>query len=60
MSYGTGSYPLPPQGWQRNNLRIVRYKPFIGPCFFNASTAYSEHVGTNLHEGGVIGDINFL
>ena len=58
--YGTGSYPEPPHGWHRKILLIVRYKPFTGPCFFRASMAYCEHVGVNLHDGGVNGDMQFL
>ena len=58
--YGTGSYPEPPHGWQRRILLMARYSPFIGPCFFIASTAYCEHVGINLHDGGVKGDMQFL
>lgn len=58
-SYGTGSYPLPPHGLQRNILHIARARPLTGPCFFNACLAYSEHVGVNRHEGGVNGDMHF-
>ena len=58
--YGTGSYPLPPHGWQRSIRLIAKYKPFTGPCFFSACTAYSEQVGVNLHEAGVIGEIQYL
>ena len=56
--YGTGSYPWPPQGWHRRIRRTVRYNPLNGPCFLNASIAYCEHVGVNLHEGGLSGDMH--
>ena len=57
MFYGTGSYPCPPQGWQRKILLIVRNSPLNGPCFLNASRAYWEHVGVNLQQFGLIGDM---
>ena len=50
--YGTGSYPLPPQGLHLNIRQIANASPFKA-CF-----AYSEQVGVNLHEGGVNGVIN--
>ena len=56
--YGTGSYPLPPQGLHLNIRQIANASPFIGPCFFKACFAYSEQVGVNLHEGGENGVIN--
>lgn len=37
--HGTGSYPLPPQGWQREILLIANHIPLNTPCFFNASAA---------------------
>ena len=40
ITQGTGSYPLPPQGWQRSSLRTVRYSPLKGPCLWKASSAY--------------------
>ena len=40
ITQGTGSYPLPPQGWQRSSLRTVRYSPLKGPCLRKASKAY--------------------
>jgi len=58
ISHGTGSYPLPPQGWQRSSRRTASHKPFTGPYFRSASTAYWLHVGVNRHEGGVSGEIN--
>ena len=57
VCYGTGSYPEPPQGWQRSRRRIVRYNPLIAPCFLSASIAYCEQVGVKRHEGGFSGDI---
>ena len=59
-SYGTGSYPLPPQGWHRNIRFIANQNPLKGPCFFIASIAYCEHVGVYLHVGGNRGDIHAL
>lgn len=58
--YGTGSYPCPPHGWQRNIRLMASHSPLNGPCFLMASRAYCEHVGVNLHEGGVNGDMQFL
>ena len=56
--HGTGSYPLPPQGWQRRILLTARYSPFTGPCFTRACRAYSEQVGVKRHDGGVNGDMH--
>ena len=56
---GTGSYPLPPQGWQLNIRLVANQRPFNGPCFFTACTAYSEHVGVYLHDGGFSGEIAY-
>ena len=56
---GTGSYPLPPQGLHLRMRLKASHEPFNGPCFLMASTAYCEHVGVNLHEGGVNGDMQF-
>lgn len=36
-NHGTGSYPCPPQGWQRAILFAVSHSPFTGPYFFSAS-----------------------
>ena len=55
--HGTGSYPCPPQGWQRSSRLTARYKPFRGPCFCSASTAYWLQVGVKRHEGGVSGEM---
>ena len=60
MLYGTGSYPLPPQGWQRRMRLTAKYNPFTGPCFLRACTAYSEQVGVYLHDAGVMGEIQYL
>jgi hypothetical protein len=43
--HGTGSWPCPPQGWQREILFIVSHNPFTGPYFLNASNPYCEQVG---------------
>ncbi len=56
--YGTGSKPLPPQGWQRSMRRTASQRPFIGPCFFNASSAYCEHVGVKRQHAGFSGEIH--
>ena len=56
-AYGTGSYPLPPQGLQRRILHTVRASPLKGPCFRKACKAYSEHVGVNRQTGGFRGDM---
>lgn len=56
--YGTGSYPCPPHGWHLSMRRMARYIPLKGPCLRNASMAYWLHVGVNLHEGGVSGDMH--
>ncbi len=58
-TYGTGSYPLPPQGLHLNIRQIASARPFIGPCFIIASLAYCEHVGVNLHAAGVNGLMHF-
>ena len=57
--HGTGSYPEPPQGWQRKILLIARYIPLKGPCLRKASMAYWLQVGVYLQEGGVSGEMNF-
>ena len=54
---GTGSYPLPPQGWQRRMRRTASHSPLKGPCFWMASTAYCEQVGVKRQAGGVSGEI---
>lgn len=38
---------------------MASHNPLNGPYFCNASIAYCEHVGVNLHEGNVYGDMNF-
>lgn len=58
--YGTGSYPPLQKGLHRATLITVSTSPFIIPCFFNASIAYTEHVGLNLQEGGKYGDMAIL
>jgi hypothetical protein len=57
---GTGSYPLPPQGWQRRMRLMERQSPLTGPCFLSACTAYSEQLGTYLQDAGVKGEIQYL
>ena len=34
--HGTGSYPEPPQGWQRRMRLTARQNPLKGPCFLMA------------------------
>lgn len=58
--YGTGSYPLPPQGWHLAMRLTASHKPLTGPCFLSACTAYSEQVGVYLHDAGVNGEIQYL
>lgn len=55
--HGSGSYPCPPQGWQRLMRFMVSQNPFINPYFLNASMLYWEHVGVNLHFGPSTGEI---
>lgn len=57
-NYGTGSYPLPPHGLHLSMRHTASTRPLIGPCFLSACMAYSEHVGVNLHEGGVNGEMH--
>ena len=59
LSYGTGSYPLPPQGLHLSIRHIARASPLKGPCFIIACLAYSEQVGVKRQEGGVKGEINW-
>ncbi len=56
--YGTGSYPLPPQGGQRDKRLTVSHNPFNGPYLRSASSAYWEQVGVNRHEGGSNGEMH--
>tara|TARA_B100001996_G_C18279831_1_gene446537 strand:- start:108 stop:320 length:213 start_codon:yes stop_codon:yes gene_type:complete len=59
ISYGIGSYPLPPQGWHLIILLNVIINPLKGPCFIIDSFEYCEHVGLNLHLAGIKGEIKF-
>ena len=43
--HGTGSYPLPPHGWQRQMRLMASHNPLIAPCLFIASIAYCEQEG---------------
>ena len=45
LPHGTGSSPLPPQGWQEAKRFSVSHPPRKGPCFLIASTPYCEQVG---------------
>lgn len=54
---GTGSYPLPPQGWQLAILFAASHDPFSGPYFRIASIAYWLQVGVYRHAAGKCGDI---
>ncbi len=53
---GTGSKPLPPQGWQRHIRFIASHPPRTGPNRSTASTAYCEHVGVKRHAAGKCGE----
>ena len=55
--YGTGSYPLPPQGWQRSILFSDSQNPLKGPYFRKASSAYWEQVGVKRQQDGLRGDM---
>ena len=50
--HGTGSYPCPPQGWQRNSRLMASQPPLIAPYFCSAVIAYAEQLGLYLHVGG--------
>lgn len=52
---GTGSYPRPPQGWQRQTRRAVSHSPRIGPCALIASSPYALHEGVNRHRPPITG-----
>ncbi len=54
-TYGTGSYPEPPQGLHLNIRHIAKASPLKGPCLRIAWRAYSEQVGVKRHDGGVYG-----
>ena len=56
--YGTGSYPLPPQGLHLKMRQIASPRPLTGPCFMMACFAYSLQVGVNLQEGPNRGDMH--
>ncbi len=52
-TYGTGSYPEPPQGLHLKIRHTANASPLMGPCLRIACRAYSEQVGVKRHEGGV-------
>ena len=54
---GTGSYPLPPQGWHFASRFTESHSPFRGPYLRSASRAYCEQVGVKRQEGGVRGEM---
>lgn len=56
-TYGTGSYPLPPQGLHLRTRHTANSSPFTGPCLMSACRAYSEQVGVKRQEGGVRGEM---
>lgn len=56
-SYGTGSGPCPPQGWQREMRFMASQVPLKTPYFIRASLAYCEQVGVYLHCGPKNGEI---
>lgn len=57
VAQGTGSYPLPPQGWHLSSRLMASHVPLMGPCLMSACRAYSEQVGVKRHDGGVKGDM---
>ena len=54
--HGTGSYPCPPQGWQRNSRLMASQPPLIAPYFCSALIAYAEQLGLYLQVGGKMRD----
>ena len=58
--YGTGSYPLPPHGWQLLIRFIDSRPPLSIPYFLIASMVYWEQVGLYLQRAGNSGDILYL
>ena len=58
--HGTGSYPLPPHGWQRRMRRMASQEPLMGPYLRRASMAYWLQVGTKRQLGGVKGEMHAL
>ena len=42
---GTGSYPEPPHGWQRQIRLVASHTPRPAPCIWTASKEYWEQVG---------------
>jgi hypothetical protein len=55
--YGTGSYPLSPNGLHRKTRQMASRPPARIPYRAMASYPYSEQVGTNRHAGGKMGEI---
>jgi len=53
---GTGSYPLVPQGWQRNSLPAASQLPLRTPKRSIASAAYCEQVGICRQWAPISGD----
>ncbi len=60
LNQGTGSQPLPPQGWQLKIRLMASQPPFPTPCFMIASCAYVEHVGEYLQVAGSNGEMVYL
>ena len=56
-SHGTGSYPLPPQGWHLRIRLTPSHPPLNTPYLSTASTIYWLQVGVNRQDGGVKGDM---
>lgn len=52
VHYGTGSYPLPPQGWHLPMRLAASQPPLSGPCFLIAPIAYWLQVGAYLQAFG--------
>ena len=57
LFYGTGSYPLRPNGWQDKIRFRVNHPPFMAPYFCKASIPYTEQVGIKRQVEGNNGDI---
>lgn len=57
ITQGTGSWPLPPNGWhfliRRNPIKVPCKKPY----FLMACLVYSEQDGVKRQEGGSNGEI---
>jgi hypothetical protein len=55
-NYGTGSWPVPPHGWQRAKRLAANQLPRTAPYLAIASAAYAEQVGVYRHTAGSSGE----